>query len=189
MMEQRGNTRIKMKDPLRKFPRCPSMVLKSGVYHGSPFQDMMKDDTSSSTLSTLALTISSEKSVRFNKKCYLKRIKSRHNYTPQEIKECWYSEEDYLEIRNDCIQKIKTIQLGHKLSGDDDCVRGLDSRTRSAVAIKQQNREDGFWAVLDEQDAGGSPEDIADRYRDVSYGCQLWATAVGRKDHIEAEGW
>ena len=169
--------------------RCPpSMVMTSVVRHISPFSDIiLDDDSSASSTGASVVTDRVEKSVQFNQNCYVKKTISRHNYTPQEIGDCWFSDEEYHETRSECIEKIQMLERGEELSSINDCVRGLDSRTQSATIAKQNNRLYALMAVLNEQYADGGPESIAEEYCDISHRCQLWARAVGRKDQLEAE--
>ena len=122
--------------------RCPpSMVMTSVVRHISPFSDIiLDDDSSASSTGASVVTDRVEKSVQFNQKCYVKKTISRHNYTPQEIGDCWFSDEEYHETRSECIEKIQMLEGGEELSGINDCVWGLDTRTQSATIAKQNNR-------------------------------------------------
>ena len=135
---------IKMtKVPRESVQRCPSMFMTSIIRHGSPLSDViLDDDSTSSTSHTVAsmITDTVEKSVHFNENCYVQKTISRHNYTPQEIEDCWFSDEEYYEIRSECIEKIEMLERGEELDSIDDCVRGLDSRTQSATIAKQNNR-------------------------------------------------
>eukprot|EP00536_Pseudo-nitzschia_multiseries_P000060 jgi/Psemu1/299831/fgenesh1_kg.2_\ len=168
---------------------CPLKNVKDSKRKKSSLVDTMPHGSSSTVSSKSALINKAEKSVRFNKSCYIKKTISRNAYTLQEIKKCWFSDEEYREIHDECLEKIRKIDRGEEPSAIDKCRRGLDCRTQSAVTLRQQHRLDALLIVLDEQYIGSSPEIIAEQYSVISYRCQLWANGVGHRDKREAEAY
>mmetsp|Transcript_7977 Transcript_7977/g.17161 ORF Transcript_7977/g.17161 Transcript_7977/m.17161 type:complete len:214 (-) Transcript_7977:74-715(-) len=183
-----ANSCSKMTDSSQEvIPRCSSMDTRSNVHHGLPFSDTLLDESSLATSSFSVLTDTTEKSVRFDKECYVNKTISRHKYTPQEIEDCWFSDQEYRQIREECFEIIRSIERGKEPSSTDNCVRGLNCRTQTAAIAKQRNRLNALWIVLNEQCTESSPECIADEYSNISYRCELWARCVGREDQREAE--
>ena len=168
-------------------PRCSSMDMRSIAHHEWPLSDALLDESSLATSSISVHTDTTEKSVRFNKECYVNKTISRHKYTPQEIEDCWFSDQEYRQIREECFEIIRRIERGKELNSTDSCVRGLNCRTQTAAIAKQRNRLNALWIVLNEQCTESSPECIADEYSNISYRCELWARCVGREDQREAE--
>ncbi|MGK3760622.1 MAG: hypothetical protein ACI8RD_012939 [Bacillariaceae sp.] len=154
----------------------------------------------------------SQVSVRFNSKCYIKRIISRYDYTTDEIDNCWYTKHELDNIWSNCIDgihKLNTIKnnQNQQQRGDDNvdndvdndfCVRGLE-----CTIFKKQNRQKAANAVFMEQQQqynnntllllGGcstssSPveESIATKYNKISYKCQLLAIAIALRDQRNA---
>jgi hypothetical protein len=102
----------------------------------------------------------------------------------------WYCKEEIKEIKD----SVKDI-VARMVSGEDDedCTRGLESRTREGALRKRHNKNDARAAVFFEQemqqaDAGiFDPESIADIYYDYSEHCQASAEMMGLRDEKEAE--
>ena len=129
--------------------------------------------------------------VRFSSSVEVRPILSSKHYTPEVRKACWYQNEEYREIRYECVKEIKKIQRGEVLKDKKYCSRGLEAHTRVAGIIKNQNRRDAFDAVLSEQqtqirlgviDQG----EIARKYQQIASSCQMWAHNIGLRDQLEA---
>jgi hypothetical protein len=117
---------------------------------------------------------------------------ARKDYTPQEMRACWYQGEEYRKITKECCKQIKKMQNGEVLKDKKYCSRGLESHTRLAAISKTLNRQTAINAVLDEQEdqwqmGVGLDEDIAQRYQQTTSSCQLWASTVGLRDQRVAE--
>jgi hypothetical protein len=165
----------------------------------------IKNGKSSSSVSSSVVS-----QVRFNSKCYIKRIISRYDYTTDEIDNCWYTKHELDNIWSNCIEGVRNknnqqYQHQHQQDVDNDfCVRGLE-----CTMFKRQNRQKAATAVFMEQQqynnntlllgSGGgddgctssssnSPveECIAAKYKKISYKCQLLAIAIALRDQRNA---
>ena len=84
---------------------------------------------------------------------------------------------------------MKKIVCGTPLKDENDkvygeCAIGLESFTPEGLAMKQNNKGNAIYVVLDEQDNQimwnvRRPQDIADVYHQVSYECSVQACLRG----------
>jgi hypothetical protein len=130
--------------------------------------------------------------VRFAPTTEMRPSLARKDYTPLEMRACWFQDEEYSKIRKDCCKQIKKMQNGEVLKDKKYCSRGLESHTRLAAISKTLNRQTAINAVLDEQEdqrqtGDVDEEDIAQRYQQATSSCQLWACIVGLRDQRAAE--
>ena len=112
-----------------------------------------------------------------------------NDYEYEELDACWYEKEELKEIKKDVRKTVKKIVCGTPLKDENDkvhgeCALGLESFTPDGLSIKQNNKCNGVYVVLDEQDNQimwnvRRPQDIADVYRQVSYECSVQACLRG----------
>jgi hypothetical protein len=168
--------------------------------------------SSLSSSSSIGTARTSNTTVRFNSKCYVKRTISRYDYTTEEIENCWYKKHELDTIWSNCIEDIQkansrnnnTInndQHEYQQHDDDDdddsCIRGLDRCTVPSLFSKRENRQKAKNAVFMEQynhtlwcggggggggDTSSPEESIANKYYEISCKCQLLATDIGLQD-------
>jgi cell division protein FtsB len=112
------------------------------------------------------------------------------DYTPREVKACWYDEHESHLIMQECLKVIKKMQEGKPINGRKYCVRGLDRFAPEAADRRELNKMKAYIAVLEEQnnqlrDGHCDPQAIARRYRAAaSKRCQLKAQNVGERDAL-----
>jgi hypothetical protein len=112
------------------------------------------------------------------------------DYTPEEVKACWYDDHEYYVIIEECLKVIKKIQEGKPLNARRYCVRGLDRFTPEAADLRELNKNNTCIAVLEEQnkqlqDGHCDPKVIARQYRAAaSRRCQHEAQKVGERDAL-----
>jgi hypothetical protein len=144
----------------------------------------IKNEKSSSVSSSVS-------QVRFNTKCYIKRIISRYDYTTDEIENCWYTKHELDNVWSNCIEGIHKHQQQQQYQHQQDvdnyfCVRGLE-----CTIFKKQNRQKAANAVFMEQQQYNNntlpvEESIATKYKKISYKCQLLAIAIALRDQRNA---
>lgn len=128
-------------------------------------------------------------SVTFAVSEHVLEIPSRDTYTEAEIRAAHYSREDYKEMKRDASATIQ-LHLSGKLTGSDDCMRGLECRTNAGFSFVKNNRQQASFAVIDEQDRqdeiGISESDlISEAYQKSSLSCRCHALAQGLFDAQE----
>jgi hypothetical protein len=112
------------------------------------------------------------------------------DYTPEEVKACWYEEHEYDLIIQECLKVIKKIQEGKLINARRYCVRGLDRFAAEAADRREVNKLNAYIAVLVEQDnqlrdGHCDPQEIARQYRAAaSRRCQHEAQKVGERDAL-----
>eukprot|EP00537_Pseudo-nitzschia_pungens_P004507 CAMPEP_0172368082 /NCGR_PEP_ID=MMETSP1060-20121228/24992_1 /TAXON_ID=37318 /ORGANISM="Pseudo-nitzschia pungens, Strain cf. cingulata" /LENGTH=268 /DNA_ID=CAMNT_0013092541 /DNA_START=177 /DNA_END=983 /DNA_ORIENTATION=- len=143
-------------------------------------------------------------SVRFCRTVAIRQTLHHRNYTPQEMKACWYQSYEIREIRTTCIVQIqKSVYQGYYYGGycddddedtDDDtddeesiCWRGLESYKPEAQERKRRLRRETADAVFDVEDSGDDSITIAKMYSALTWNPQLLANLVGLRDQFEAK--
>ena len=151
-----------------------------------------KTEPSDFTEKSLSSDISSfQCAVRFSSSVEVRPILSSKHYTPEVRKACWYQNEEYREIRYECVKELKKIQRGECLEDENYSSRGLKTQTNVGRTLKSINRRDAFDAVLSEQQKqvrlGVVDEQaIAQKYQQIASSCQMWAHTIGLRDQLEA---
>ena len=133
--------------------------------------------------------VQNNKTITFKKRASARLQLSRKEYTPEEIAATWYTSEEYVSIRRECLKQILKMENGGTFKDKKYCSRGLENHTRVKSICRMQNKKDSFRAVLDEQaeqQRNGivDAERIAKRYHQVTTSCQLWACIVGLQDQL-----
>ena len=72
---------------------------------------------------------------------------------PEDVANIWYSKKEYLAMKRDMIQTVKTIMKQTAIAEDSDqaTARGLEYRTKIGAQIRQQRRMSSQKVVLNEQ--------------------------------------
>ncbi|OEU09786.1 hypothetical protein FRACYDRAFT_271269 [Fragilariopsis cylindrus CCMP1102] len=193
--------------PLSSSPASYSSLLLLKTRKSTKTQNEKSSSSSGLSSSSSVVVVSHKNKVRFNSKCYMKRIISRYDYTTDEIENCWYTKYELDQIWSNCTEGIhkhhqqQQYQHQQDIVDNDFCVRGLECTT-----FKRQNRQKAANAVFMEQQqynnnrlllgsvggGGGctssSPveESIATKYKKISYKCQLLAIAIALRDQRNA---
>jgi hypothetical protein len=128
--------------------------------------------------------------VRFSETVLARNTVSCKDYTPEEVKACWYTHDESQIIRKYCRQEIR------KMNEEDTnyCSRGLEGHTTVGGATKMRNRWLAANAVLDTQmiqwEEGIFDEcAIAEIYCRATNSCQKKANIVGLADYRETEAY
>jgi hypothetical protein len=119
---------------------------------------------------------------------------ARNDFSPEEIKATWFTEEEYYTISRQCCKQIDKMDKGQKLKDKKYCARGLEALTKLASIAKSKSREESIRAVLQEQDMQVEEERYDDEaigkaYHQVTSSCQMWASVVGLRDQRSSEAY
>ena len=143
--------------------------------------------------------------VRFERSVTVRFTRSHHDYTPCQIKDCFYQDYELREIRAKCGEDLRRFRNKKETGGDDDdllaaniygnenedendesCVRGLETYEELASRRKQMLRVKAANRVFDAEDDGCDETTIANEYSKVAARTQTWANIVGLRDQREA---
>jgi hypothetical protein len=133
-----------------------------------------------------------EKSVSFAAHDTVHHTIARQDFSSEELKAAWFSEEEYLQISDQCNIQIHKMDQGKILKDKKYCARGLEALTRIRSVARAKSRAQSIRAVLEEQDALSSQGVIDEQaigfvYHDVTSSCQMWARVIGYRDQQAAE--
>ncbi|KAG7371496.1 hypothetical protein IV203_020066 [Nitzschia inconspicua] len=161
--------------------------LERDTYHSSPDVSVSVDGTIND--SPKGGQCLPKKTVRFCLYTTVRRTLSRHSYTKEEVRDCWYQKEDYGRILLSCHRLVKKYeQFTREKNLFKYCMRGLEHHTAVRSYFRASNRLSASEAVFAAQDE--NPVDaaaIADCYSAISFSCHLWAHCVGLKDQKVAQ--
>jgi hypothetical protein len=134
-----------------------------------------------------------EKSVSFATHDTVHHTIARQDFSSEELKAAWFSEEEFLQILDQCNKQIHKMDQGKILKDKKYCARGLEALTRTGSITRSKSRAQSIQAVLEEQDALTSQGVLVDEdaigfvYHDVTSSCQMWASVIGYRDQQAAE--
>jgi hypothetical protein len=134
-----------------------------------------------------------EKSVSFATHDTVHHTIARQDFSSEELKAAWFSEEEFLQILDQCNKQIHKMDQGKILKDKKYCARGLEALTRTGSITRSKSRAQSIRAVLEEQDALTSQGVLVDEdaigfvYHDVTSSCQMWASVIGYRDQQAAE--
>ena len=125
--------------------------------------------------------------VRFDTSVTVRTTKSIFDYTKEEREDCWYTSEEYDQIKQSMDKQIRKLNRGEKLKDKKYCSRGLECFEEEAYALRQEYKSLALQAVLDEQycqfEEGVNDEHtIAAAYMLVSKPCLRRAQRLGLSD-------
>jgi hypothetical protein len=176
-------------------PTKPNQTTRTNQHYA--LKNFMKNikkrllDDSISSIRTDSTEI--EKSVSFGTHDTVHHTIARQAFSSEELKAAWFSEEEYLQISNQCSIQIHKMDQGRVLKDKKSCARGLERLTRMGSITRSKSRTQSIRAVLEKQDALTSQgvlvdeEAIAFVYHDVTSSCQMWASVIGYRDQRAAE--
>ena len=113
---------------------------------------------------------------------------SVEDYSDDEIKACWYSDEEYQKIWRRCDKVIDKLNHGKAVNPRKYCIRGLERMTSLSHTRIECNRHDAYDAVILEQESQRKqneydPDRMAYLYREiVSRQCHVDAHIIGLDD-------
>lgn len=131
-------------------------------------------------------------SVRFSNSVTVRLIRTRHEYTPKQIKRSFYQGYEYAEIKRQCYADLGR----HTLGEDEDereqeekgayCLRGIENFDDWANRQKRRIRDEAAIRVFDVQDLGCDDVAISREYYSVTARSQMWANIMGLRDQRDA---
>ena len=132
-----------------------------------------------------------KKSVSFSKRIRVRKVISRHQYSSQEIRRCWFDEEEEFLMRKRAKMEARLLDWGH-FNYKKDTPRGLEDLTQGGSERRRRNHMDSMVAVfteIDSQEDEGvvDEEAIAEAYSPTSKIRSLAAHLLARKDADEAK--
>lgn len=120
----------------------------------------------------------------------MRLVRSHHDYTPNEIKDCFYQDYEMNEITNQCFEDIQMHLFGGEQDdynpGQPYCHRGLEKFEPFGSSEKRRLRAEASKKVFDAQDEGCDEMTIAQEYASVTFRCQRWANIMGLRDRRTA---
>jgi hypothetical protein len=133
-----------------------------------------------------------EKCVSFADPATMRYTIARKDYSSEETKATWCTDEDYCKIIKQCSKQIQRMDKGEVLKDKQYCARGLEAHTKMGCIVKLKNRAESFNNVLREQENQlneGTCDDeaIARVYHQATSSCQMWANIVGLRDQCILE--
>jgi hypothetical protein len=199
-MTSKVNTKFSIKS-LSQATRNSMFAKPTLAPTGKPFLRKLfkpsSDCCSTKSVSTVA-TEQEEYHVRFSGKVYVRNILSCNDYTPEEVKACWYTHDETQIIHKYCKKEIRKMNeeegRSNKFKDTNYCSRGLEGHTTVATTTKMRLRFLAVNAVLDVQmiqwEEGIFDEcAIAEIYCRATKSCQKRANIVGLADYRETEAY
>ncbi len=121
--------------------------------------------------------------------CY---IIARKDYSSEETKATWCTDEEYRKIIKQCRKQIEKMDKGEVLKDKTYCARGLEANTQMRYIVKLKTRTESINNVLREQERqlneGTCDEEAIVRvYHQTTSSCQMLANVVGLRDQRAAE--
>jgi len=132
------------------------------------------------------------KTVSFGADVKVHEVISRHEYTSDEKKSCWFDAEDFRRRKRVTYAEARLIDWGRFHTIEHvTTLRGLEGRTEHGENRKQQHRYNVYLAVFDEiesQEEAGIVDEtaIASSYAIASAPCAVHAKILAEFDEVEA---
>jgi len=136
--------------------------------------------------------VAKRSAIRFKETVQGHLILGLDRYTDDELKACWYTEEENKQIEQDMMKELHMMVHGKILQDKKYCSQGLEQYLPENAIPKSENRRTAADVVLKEQSRHYETQEhyeeaIATVYKNISSSCQLWAAVVGFRDQREAE--
>ena len=134
-----------------------------------------------------------KQSVSFKPNVVVYPTKHINDYTEEEIRICWYNEQEERVITSDCMSIIKAMVKDEEqsISSTSDCIRGLEYRTPEGQKRRMSNKFCAMDAVLDEhemqwQDNKNDVDELRKIYSTYSAPSHDAAHLIGLEDERQA---
>jgi hypothetical protein len=124
-----------------KEPTKPNQITRTKQYALKKLMKNIKKrllDDSISSIGTYLTEI--EKSVSFACHDTVHRTIARQDFSSEELKAAWFSEEEYLQILDQCNKQIHKMDQGKILKDKKYCARGLEGCTRMGSITRSKSR-------------------------------------------------
>jgi hypothetical protein len=109
------------------------------------------DTTSVSSTMTGPMTPKSRRSVSFAPQVDIKSTLHLYDYTEEEIKATWYTNDDYKMVKL-AYRVTVSMVTQCELLPPDQCFRGLEHKTKEGMQARMMSQIQSLSAVMDEQD-------------------------------------
>jgi hypothetical protein len=151
------------------------------------YGDHQSSDTASiSSTMTRPITPKSPRSVSFAPQVDSQSSLHLNDYTEEEIKTSWYSNDEYKMVKLACRVTVSVVAQGELLP-PDQCFRGLEHKTKEGMQTRMMSQIHSLSAVMDEQDRQrkeGEQDDVhlALVYMNDTAQCMAAAHCMGLND-------
>lgn len=131
--------------------------------------------------------------VHFQRTVAVRVIRSHREFTPKQLRKCWYQADEFRTIRKACLLDLQKKadadrdQESSEIEDETFCIRGLDNFEETTVRQKRWMRAEAAMAVFDAIDYGFPDIVVASEYATVAKPAQRWARFVGLRDQRYAE--
>lgn len=154
----------------------------------------VREDGTVATEASSTVCTNKEPSVQFVERADVQLIPRLDTYTEDEMKDIWYSPEEYARIEKGVVEESARMHRGEVLKDKKYCSRGIDKYLPLNYLASKGNSRKAFELVFQEQDRQYQKqvcddEAIARVYRNVSSSCAMWANVIGLRDQKEAESY
>ena len=85
---------------------------------------------------------SSHRVVRFSRKVTVREIRSHHDYTPRQIKKCWYQEDEVNQIKVKCLRILKQQKQKQKQKREHNIMKKGEDEDEDEESSLRNNEED-----------------------------------------------
>mmetsp|Transcript_28594 Transcript_28594/g.69277 ORF Transcript_28594/g.69277 Transcript_28594/m.69277 type:complete len:301 (+) Transcript_28594:42-944(+) len=138
-----------------------------------------------------SLPITERSRVAFSKQVECFEIDTLDSYSDEEYDSTWYTPEEALSIRNECIRTVQVMFGEVPLDNDDDiCFRGLECKSGQPLQARLSRKKLTRNRVLEEQALNRdlkeeNPEAIAEISRQHSAPSVAAAIEAAQRDHVQ----
>jgi hypothetical protein len=164
---------------VKSIAKCPHNIFRHSSYYRS---------VGSTTMEATEI----EKSVSFADPVTMCYTIARKDYSSEETKATWCTDEEYRKIIKQCRKQINRMDKGEVLKDKKYCTRGLEGNTKMRRIVRIKTRVESINNVLREQanqlnEGTCDEEAIARVYHQTTSSCQMWANVAGLRDQRIAD--
>ena len=158
-----------------------------------PSSPHTQQGTTTTTNSATAAKKRSPVLVSFAPSVIVRNVQHLNDISKEEIEATWYTPDEFKELKRDVHITVKMMSRNERL-GIDQCIRGLEHKTKDGRARRMMNQIESMSAVLDEQDYQlvnniyYDDERIARVYKSYTIHCAASAHFHGLSDQRVATG-
>lgn len=113
-----------------------------------PLSSLTADEASDGKQS---LQITSRSKVSFSKQVECLEIESHDSFTDEEYDAMWYTPEESLQMRYDCVETVRVMAGQAPLEAQEVCFRGLECKTGQPLQARSSRKALTRKSVLEEQ--------------------------------------
>ena len=151
-----------------------------------------KVDGKQSSSASSASSRRKSKELSFAPSVTVRCVQHLDDFTNEQVEATWYTPDEFKMMKRDVHITVKMMSRNERL-GIDQCVRGLEHKTREGRQRRMMNQIESISAVMDEQDLqrlDGTYDDerIARVYKSYTVHCAASAHFHGLSDQRVATG-